>query len=155
MADQLAECPICFEGLKNPIEHGICHKLFCSDCLRPLFMEKSPRCPYCRELLSSGDVEAEEEAEVTPKYSCPICEEEGLDSVNLVVHIEDNHFEASGDCPICQQNGSADVFYEALMSHLKETHDFNYEMYQDHMDLSEEQLLAEIIERSRLEYASS
>lgn len=157
MEDLLAECPICLDQPKNPTEHRVCHKLFCTDCLKPLYTTKAPRCPYCRELLDQSNPEIDElevgDAEVL-KYSCPLCEEEALDCVNLIVHIEDNHYEASGDCPICQKNGSEEVYHEDLMSHLRDFHDFDYEMYQEHMDLSEEELLAEIIERSRLDFAS-
>jgi hypothetical protein len=83
-----------------------------------------------------------------------MCDEDNLDSVNLIVHVEDNHYEASGDCPICEREGCADVHYDELMPHLRETHDFDYEMYQEHMDFSEEELLAEVLERSRLDFAS-
>jgi len=98
--------------------------------------------------------EADNFNQEVPRYKCPLCDEESLDSVNLIVHIEDNHYEASGDCPICQLSGSAEVYYDELMPHLREFHDFDYEMYQEHMDLSEEELIAEILERSRVEYAS-
>lgn len=86
------------------------------------------------------------------KYNCPLCEETAFDSMNLILHIEENHYDAAGDCPICLMSGTDVVHYDVLIPHLKEAHDFDYETYQENMGMSDAELLAEILERSRLEF---
>jgi hypothetical protein len=88
------------------------------------------------------------------RYQCSICDEEPMDSVTLIAHMEECHGEDTGDCPICLFSGTEVTYYEELIQHLHDAHEYDYGAYQESMGLTDEQLMAAIIQRSKEEYAS-
>ncbi|CAI2379128.1 unnamed protein product [Moneuplotes crassus] len=172
-------CDTCFEGMKNESKGDNIVCAYCTNEIKEgelnttdLDGDKEVTCEHCggmfiakefQEHLNNCKVYLQTIEEDIKKnkfkdiqktvnrstFKCPFCESKNLERKDLITHVEYEHGDCPGVCPICvvQEYGDPNYVSQNLLGHMKHRHSYDMDTYMAYGE-TDDDVLAQVLAAS-------